>query len=797
MSYRTIALRVARAVSLTAAILWATPALAATGNITGSVTNHTGAAVAGASVVVDGTTLGATTGPDGAYAIERVPEGRRRVVVYMLGYQSVSEEVNIIAATPSVADFHLDESTIDVGCVVVTGTRTPRYVADSPVRTEVITAQTIENKAAPDLYSALEGLPGVRVEQQCSACNFSQVRMLGLEAGHTQVLIDGQQTYSGLASVYGLQQVTTTDIDRIEVVKGAGSAMYGSSAIAGVVNIITREPTGAPTIDLAATLGSYGTNTFSASASRSLGRFDVSLTAQKNTGDEIDEDGDGATDRVETDDITLGFKVRASDLLGVDDRLTLTGRTLNETRQGGDLLTWENPFAAGSEYIITSRYELGALYERRLRTGGELSLNLGYTSHDRSATNDAFLGDYESIHGTLPGVAEMEPYLANETGFVANLSLSHPFSFNRFIAGVDYAYNELDESGRYVIVDEQDPGFGGTYTSESNKHANDVGFYLHDEIAINNAVELAVGARYDIHRSEDEFGGSGSVAPQDRIAIKYDEHSVNPRAAAKVRLSPTTTIRASVGTGFRVPYGFSEDLHLCSGSPRVNKPEGLVPEKSVSYTLGADYVGRRVNANVNVFRTDLSEMIGIADASDASAALGYTYEWANVGDAYTQGVELGLRTQLLRDLVLDLNATYTDAQYDNERSDWAEAKPEYAEDSRYIPRVPAITGGIQLSYSPGNWDAVLGADYTGRMYIDYYEDGDLENPNSKIEHTPDFWIVNAKLSRSFGNGVTLFAGARNLFDYVQDERHPDDAAYIYAPITGRIIYAGMKLHLSG
>jgi len=135
-----------------------------------------------------------------------------------------------------------EELAFGLGKVVVTGTKTEKRLADVPVRTEIITAADIKAKGAVTLYEALEGMPGIRIEQQCSYCNFSIVRMQGLESGHLQVLIDGQPIFSGLAGVYGLQQVPTANIERIEVVKGAGSALYGSSAIAGAINIITKKP---------------------------------------------------------------------------------------------------------------------------------------------------------------------------------------------------------------------------------------------------------------------------------------------------------------------------------------------------------------------------------------------------------------------------------------------------------------------------------------------------------------------------------------------------------------------------
>jgi outer membrane receptor for ferrienterochelin and colicins len=764
------------------------------GKIEGRVIDReTGEPLPGVSIIIKKTTLGTSTGEDGRYVLNQIPSGRSKVVATVMGYESIVREVEVSMGETYKLDFELEASPIELGGVVVTGTRTPRHVKDVPLRTEVVTQKQIEEKEAANLYEAIEGVSGVRVEQQCSFCNFSVIRMQGLESGHTQVLIDGQPIFSGLAGVYGLQQVPTANIDRIEVVKGAGSALYGSSAIAGVINVLTKKPTARPSVVASVSFGTHNTNNYTLSASRKLEDLDLMVTAQKNTGDEIDEDDDGLTDRVKTDNLSLGTRLNLYNLSG-NDQLTLTGRALDEFRQGGELDTWENPFAAGAEHIKTTRYEAGVGYQKRFILGNRIDLNLAYADHHRNATNDSFLGDYEDINGEIPPEDEMQPYLADEILYVVDLNYSHPLGARHLLlGGIQYSHNKLDESGRYVIVDEDDPDYGGTYTSESEKHADEVGVYLQDEFSVTDALELVLGARYDSHHSEDDFGGSGKVAPEERIVLKYDEEAFSPRLAIMYAASDELTLRGSLGTGFRVPYGFSEDLHLCSGSPRVNKPAGLKPEKSMSANLGADYSARRYALSINFFRTNLQDKIGFADASEESKRLGYTYQWDNMGDAYTQGIELGSSMLLTKKVDLECDLAYTDAQYEREREDWAENHPEYADESKYIPRVPQITGGVKLAYAPESWNLILDADYTGRMYIDYCKEEDMEAPESKIVHTPDFWIVNAKVSRSLSNGITLFAGAKNVFDYVQKEKHPDDAAFMYAPFTGRTVYGGLEV----
>lgn len=766
------------------------------GTIEGHVLDaESGEPLGGAEVMVEGTSLRVLTSDGGSYVIVGVPAGDHDLTASMLGYRSVSKEVEVQARATTTVDFELRVSPVEMDAIVVTGTRTPAHVKAAAVRTEVITAETIEEKGARNLYEALQGAPGIRVEQRCACCNYSTVRMQGLESGHTQILIDGQPIFSDLASIYGLQQIPAASIERIEVVKGAGSALYGSSAIAGVINIITRTPTTEPRLQVDASFGTANTNSYNMSASRRLGSVDAVVTAQKNTAGEIDEDGDGFTDRVESDNLALGVSLNAYDLLG-DDRFSLHARTLDAFRRGGGLDTWNNAFAESAEHITTDRREAGFRYWKRLHGTGEFSFNFVHAFHRRSATNDAYRSDYESIHGEPPPLDEMRPYVANEHLYVLNGNYSRLLGGgHRLLVGFQYTRNELTETGRYITVDPEDPSYGETYASESDKHADDFGLYLQDDISLTDAVEVVLGARYDTHRSTDEFGGSGTVAPQGRLEFDYDEQAFSPRLAVRFKASSNLTLRGSLGTGFRVPYGFSEDLHLCSGSPRIYKPADLKPEQSTSVNLSADYSTPTLALSANLFRTNLRDKIGFADAGEMSEQMGYTYEWRNIGDAFTQGVELGIRAALRRDLVADFSAAFTDARYEDERSDWASSHPEYAERSKYIPRVPRITGGFGFEYAPDCWNVSLDVDYTGRQYIDYCQDEDMLLPGSKIVHTPDFFVVGSRVSRDVAGGLSIFAGVHNLLDRVQEERHHDDAAFIYAPYTGRIVYGGVDLDL--
>ena len=202
------------------------------------------------TIMVKGTNIGTTADGTGHYKLANLPVGKCTIVARAIGYKQQEKEVVMERDKAVKIFFQLEEDVLSLEQVVVTATRTEHHLKDVPVRTEIISAKTIENKNASNIYQALDGTPGVRVENQCQFCNFTMVRMQGLGAEHTQVLINGQPIYSGLAGVYGLQQMSTVDVDKIEVVKGAGSALYGSGAIAGAINIVTKEPDFIPTTTL-------------------------------------------------------------------------------------------------------------------------------------------------------------------------------------------------------------------------------------------------------------------------------------------------------------------------------------------------------------------------------------------------------------------------------------------------------------------------------------------------------------------------------------------------------------------
>jgi len=338
------------------------------GKITGIITEtESGKPVPYASVQIEGTSLGSMADSSGQFELRHVPSGKHTLIVSSVGHETHKCIVRATVSTASPLEIKLEPTQVEGGSIVVTGTRTPRYVKDAPIFTEVVSRASIEDKSAHNILEALAGESGIRVEQQCQACNFSILRMQGLGADHTQMLLDGQPVYSGLAGVYGLQQMSTADVDQIEIVKGAGSALYGSNAVAGAINVITaipRKTEGSVNIEI----GQHSTNRYGVSASARKDKLGIFLFAQQSEQAELDETGDvnatdgvdqpdGWIDRVRATSKNGGFNLFLDDVLAAD-QLVVRGRLLSEVRQGGWLTDnlFENPFSPGTERIITDRY---------------------------------------------------------------------------------------------------------------------------------------------------------------------------------------------------------------------------------------------------------------------------------------------------------------------------------------------------------------------------------------------------------------------------------------------------------
>ena len=358
-----------------------------------------------------------------------------------------------------------------------------------------------------------------------------------------------------------------------------------------------------------------------------------------------------------------------------------------------------------------------------------------------------------------------QPFIVKENITFTSLNYLQPLGNQALLLGAQYRTSELDQD------------ING---EESSKKAHDFGTFIQMELLPADIFDIIVGARYDMHKSEDELTGG-----------KYNKNSISPRFAIRYSPDPTLDVRFNFGTGFKVPYLFSEDLHLCASAPRIYKSADLKPEKAISLSSGMDYYFGNHHAGLSLFHTAITDKVAFISADDEEIPVGYDYQWKNIGEAYTQGAEFTFDGFIVENLRYKLNMVYTIAKFKELRytqEDYPSDDNGW-EESDNIPRSPNITSGLGLTYTMRGWRLSINGNYTGPMYIDHIPGEDIEQ--LVIEKTDGFFLVDANISRKITNGVVVYAGGKNLTNYTQPKRDNSDAAYIWAPLVGRTMHIGM------
>jgi len=634
--------------------------------------------------------------------------------------------------------------------MVVTGTRTEKKLSEVPVRTELIKRVEIEEVAARTLADACEFTPGVRVENNCQNCNFSQLRLLGLEGPYSQILIDGQPMVSSLAAVYGIEHIPARMIDRIEIVKGGGSALYGPGAVAGIVNVISRDPVQSGG-EADATYGNLdGEDEVSLSAVGDIvttnGMTRVSVMGQYDKRNPYDRDGDGYTELGRLDLLSGGFRLRQF----VSDKadLTFDYNHLYEDRRGGNNLDRPECMADIAESIQTTR------------DAGRMSwTHAPSEKFDYRVTGAFALTDRDSYYG-----AGMDPNAYGHTDnplYLGDSQLNHYLGHHTVTWGLQYSFEGLeDEQPAYDrFVDDQ-------YT--------DLGFYVQDDWKIIEPVSLVVGGRLDKHS-------------------EIDDPIFSPRVALKWTPISALTARASYASGFRAPQVFDEDLHITQvgGEGQVirNDPD-LKEESSQSVTLGAEWTPRIGPGfglvEVTGFYTKLEDSFFV-DEQDDPTTPEQEFVRINRGGAEVYGAELNLGYKIGDKFEYRIGWVHQKSQYDD---------PDDQFGSKDFWRTPDDYGVMKISWrDPKLFDVFVGAIYTGEMSVPHYA-GFI--PDDRLESTSSFLTWDASISKAFpvfGNELTATVGCKNLTDEYQDDldQGPDrDAGYVYGPRYPRTFYVSAK-----
>lgn len=630
--------------------------------------------------------------------------------------------------------------------VVVTGTRSEKLLAETPVRTELMLRDDIQACQARSLADAVEFMPGLRVLNNCQNCNFTTLSILGLEGKYSQVLYDGLPIFSGLALVYGLEQIPARLIDRIEVVKGGGSSIYGPGAVGGVVNIIPHEPLDSTASASYSLEDMDGVTNYSVSFNADVvsqdGRTAATIYGQGDNVSAYDRDGDGFSEVGRRQASAMGARVLRE--VGGGGRVTLDYSRVFEDRRGGDNID-SPPFESEiAEWIRTWRNTANVSWSQPWSPVFGTQFSLAYAATDRN-----------TYYG---GGGDTNAYgLTENPMLVADAQFNHYLGAHAVTWGVQHSSDRLEDShpGYERITEE-------TYTNS--------GLYLQDDWQVTDPLVIVTGVRADKHSA-------------------LDDPVVSPRLAARYELSSSVSLRTSFATGFLAPQVFDEDLHIAvaGGEAQViRNADGMKEESSRTVTVGLEatpaLAGGYGRFELNAFRTDLKDAFALTDDLDDPATPETELLRQNAGDAVVQGIEATVGW-MNDNFEAQLGWVVQTGEYDDPQ--------DFGETGFF--RLPESYGVMQVRYTnPNLVDVFLGARFLGEEKVPHYAGFIADD---RLETTDTFTVIDLSVTRRLplaSDILSLTVGARNITDDYQDDfdSGPDrDTGYLYGPRMPRIWYA--------
>jgi outer membrane receptor for ferrienterochelin and colicins len=695
------------------------------------------------------------TDEKGSYCFSDIDPGVYIMRVVAEGFEE--KRLTSIAARTgekNVIDFVLSLITKEeVVTVTATATRTEKLIESIPIRTEIIPADVIKLSASRTLGDAVEFTTGIRTENSCQNCNFTQIRLLGLMGDYTQILFDGQPTMSSVAMVYGIEQIPAAMIDRIEVVKGGGSALYGPGSVAGVINIISLRPSksgaysesryesmdGQPNFSVGA-----GANWVSANRATAF-----TVYGQADRVKPLDLTGDGFTEVAKRNLEAVGLRLDRQ-LLGNKARLTFDFNHVHENRRGGDRLDLPEFMANTAESVRSRRNASGLSWYHSVSGKFDYRFTVSFAGQHRSSYYGS--GMDPSAYGNTDN-----PLWVIDSQFNRYWH-SHVLSW-----GSQLNHEQLqDRQPAYSrIVDD-------TYT--------DVGFYVQDDWFFAHGWELVYGARIDKH-------------------TKIDDVIASPRAALMWSPRKEFRFRGSVATGFQAPRVFDEDLHITQigGEGRViRNSKNLRQESSITYTLGAEWRPRLGSGSAmidfNLFHTGIRNLFNVHEDDDPTTP-DLEFVRTNSGTAKVYGMELNLGYGMPKKFRVEVG-------YVEQRSRFGQPEPDF--NSMDFFRTPNRYGVANATWNLRHHvDIFLGAKFTGRMKLPHYA-GFI--PADRFETVRSFITLDGSIFKSFSLGadskMILGIGVKNLTNAYQtdlDQGANRDAGYVYGPRFPRSAYASIKL----
>jgi len=720
-------------------------------SISGKILSN-GKALPFANVYLKNSNLGSSSDENGFYKIKNIPKRKFTIIISSLGYQKKSVQINFKENQQIKRTFSLSETESLEG-IVISETLKPVTKSNSPVPVEVYSKTFFKKNPTPSILESMQNVNGVRPQLNCNVCNTGDIHINGLEGPYTFVLIDGMPLVSGLSTVYGLNGIPQALIERVEIVKGPASTLYGSEAVGGIINIITKKTTNAPVLStdiLGSSWGEINTDiSFRYGASEKIeGILGINYFNYQNS---IDNNKDGFTD------LTLQNRVSVFNKINIDRKdnkvFTIAGRYVYEDRWGGEI-DWERKFRGSNikygESIYTNRWETFGTYQ--LPTSENINFQFSANGHYQ----DSYYGTDSYDAKQVIGFGQ----------FVYNKQIAKKHDL---LIGVAYRYTFYDDNTFATLTAD------GLKNKSSITHLP--GIFLQDEIALNTQNKLLLGARWDKNSLH------GTIFSP-RLNYKW-----NSKDNAHI-------IRLSIGNGFRVSNIFTEDHAALTGAREVEFNGELDPETSwngnINYVKKMNTENSFVTLDASAFYTYFNNRILPDYETDTNKII-----YSNLdGFSVSKGIALNIDATFTNGLTLNAGATLMDVSITENNVKRKQLLTE------------SFSGVWSISYKFNN---NITLDYTGNIF------GPMRLPllgenDTRSKNSPWYSIQNIQVTKKFMNSWELYGGVKNLLNFtpnansinspnnpfdvgVNTEENPElafDPSYIYASNQGIRMFLGLR-----
>jgi outer membrane receptor for ferrienterochelin and colicins len=747
-----------------------TPVNGSNGKVKGTVSDSSGP-IPYATILIKEGNIAIAADEQGNYTID-LPTGDYSFTFSAVGLNTSERKVVVVSAQESELNITLQNSMLQLDQVVITASRTKQNRKEAPVIVTVTSSAILQKTQSISLSEGLNFQPGLRMETNCQNCGFSQVRMNGLDGAYSQILLDSRPVFSALNGIYGLDQIPANMIERIEVVRGGGSALYGSNAIAGTINVITKDPVennfevnshlgliDGTTPDKAVTLNGTVLN-----EDLSLGMQVFGMLRDRKP---FDANTDGFTEITLMENRTFGFKAFYRNYNR--SKVTVDFHSINEFRRGGDQLSLQ-PFQSQTTEQITSKMTGGGITYEFSNEAMTDKYSI-YVNTQQSSNDNFYGGRADDEFGNINYEESIKGFGNTEvTTYISGAQLSH--TQEKFILGGHGTLTTGAEFKHEEMADSK-PG----YNAFVNQNLNILGLYAQEEWQVSPKLKLLGGLRADFHNAADE-----DVVINPRLNILYD-------------ITKNLQWRTSYAKGFRAPQVFSEDIHARIAAGEVSLvvlADDLKSETSHSYLTSLDWSraheGYEAGATLELFYTRLNDPFILEQVGET------LWEKRNGKGADVYGINLEGKFAPSEKWQFQAGATLQKAFYE-EAVNWSD---NLTNTNKNFFRSPNFYGNIIGTYAPKKeFQNNLTMVYTGSMYVPHYA-GYIAN--DELKKTQGFLEVNWKTAYTFKLQdqfhLQLSGGVQNIFNSYQsdfDKGVDRDAAYIYGPGRPRTIFVGLKL----